>query len=172
MRRLFFVLLLSGLAWADKAWQHYSLDVSLTVPTGWKIIQGPVMLGLDPKERMRGERRPKFGLTWQQSPPSLDDFQNQVGASIKQKGGTLLAAQKLKISGYPALKLRARMPEKAFQIDAEIILIRASDFAGYQIISESMSVDTAAAAPTFAKILASLRVGPRPRARQIKVQND
>lgn len=169
---LLLLLLLSGLAPARPRWQHYNLNVSLDVPADWKIIQGPVMLSLDPKQRLKGERRPKFGLTWEQNPPTLDEFQRQLLASVSQKGGTLLATQKQKISGYPALMVKARMPEKAFQITAEIWLIRVSDFAGYQIICESMQIDTAAAEPVFARIMASLKVGPRPRASKLPVVND
>ncbi len=171
-RLLVLLLLLTGQARAQGPWQHYNLDVSLEIPPGWKIIQGPVMLSLDPKQRMKGERRPNFGLTWQQSPPPLDDFQRQLVEMIGQKGGTLLASQRLKLCGYPALRVKARMPEKAFQITAEIFLIRVDNSAGYQIICESMQMDTAAAEPVFARILASLRVGPRPRAKQLPVKND
>ena len=168
---LLLLLLMPVPAQAALPWQHYRLDVSLKIPDGWKIIQGPVMLHLDPKQRMQGERRPKFGLTWQQAPPTLDEFQSQVSASIAKSGGTLLAAQKLKISGYPAIRLRARMPEKVFQFTTELILIRVDAYAGYLITTESMQVDTAAADPIFVQILASLKVGPRPRAKSLKVQN-
>ena len=169
---VFLLLLLTGLAPAKPRWQHYNLDVSLNVPPGWKIIQGPVMLSLDPKQKMKGERRPKFGLTWQQAPPTLDDFQRQITDAIAKKGGTLLSAQRLKISNYPALRVKARIPEKGFQISAEIVLIRVDDFAGYQVLCESMQVDTAVADPFFAQILGSLRVGPRPRKKQLPVVND
>lgn len=172
MRYFLVILLLSGLVWADKAWQHYSLDVALTVPTGWKIIQGPVMLQLDPKQPWKGERRPKFGLTWRQSPPGLDQFETEMKAAIRQKGGSLLAARRLKLAGYPALRVRANMPEKGIPVTAEVILIRVDDLAGYLVTTESLGVDTAAADPAFAKILTSLRVGPRPRTRQLKVEND
>ncbi len=166
------LLLLTGLALAKPRWQHYNLDVSLNVPSGWKIIQGPVMLGLDPKQKMKGERRPKFSLTWQQSPPTLDEFHRQMVDAVSKQGGTLLSTQRLKISNYPAIRLKARIPEKVFQISADVMLIRVNDFAGYQIICESMQVDTATAEPFFAQILGSLRVGPRPRAKPLPVVND
>ena len=165
-------MLLTTLAWAEGPWRHYNLDVSLTVPPGWKIIQGPSMLSLDPKQRMQGERRPRFGLTWRQAPPSLDDFQRQAAGSIKQGGGTLVGAHKLKIAGYPALKVRARMPEKVFSITTELILVRVDDYAGYLITTESMAQDTAAADPYFAKILNSLRLGPRIRKAKLPVKNE
>ena len=166
------MLLLTAVAAAEGAWQHYNLDVSLKVPAGWKIIQGPVMLSLDPKQRMKGERRPSFGLTWQQAPPTLEDFQRQVTDSVKQKGGSLVATQKTKVSGYPALRVRARMPEKVFTIAAEIILVRVDQSAGYLITTESMAQDTAAADPAFAQILSSVRLGPRPRKVKLPVKND
>mgnify|MGYP003605497022 CR=1 FL=1 len=169
---VFALLLLTGLALARPRWQHYNLDVSLNVPSAWKIIQGPVMLSLDPKQKMKGERRPNFGLTWQQTPPTLDQFQRQITEMVAKKGGTLLSTQRLTISNYPAIRVKSRLPEKAFQITVEVILIRVNDFAGYQIICESMQVDTAAADPYFAEILGSLRVGPRPRAKPLPVVND
>ena len=169
---LILLVLLTGLAHAKGPWQHYNLDVSLEIPPDWKIIQGPVMLSLDPKQRLKGERRPNFGLTWQQSPPALDVYQRQLVEAVREKGGTLLATQRVKVCGYPALRVKARMPEKAFQITADIILVRVSDFGGYQILCESMQMDTAAAEPIFARILSSLRVGPRPHARPLPVKNE
>ena len=166
------LLLLTGLAPAKPRWQHYNLDVSLNVPSGWKIIQGPVMLSLDPKQKMKAERRPNFGLTWQQTPPTLDQFQRQMVDAITKKGGTLLSTQRLKISNYPAVRVKARIPEKVFQITADVLLIRVNDFAGYQVICESTQMDTAAVDPVFAQILDSLRVGPRPRVKPLPVVND
>ena len=145
------LLLLAGLAPAKPRWQHYNLDVSLNVPPGWKIIQGPVMLSLDPRQKMKGERRPNFGLTWQQTPPTLDDFQRQITDAIAKKDGTLLSIQRQKISNCPALRVKARLPEKGFQISTEVALIRVGDFAGYQVACESMQVDTARLVLKFAR---------------------
>ena len=171
-RLLLLLLLLTGLAHAKGPWRHYNLNVSLEIPPGWKIIQGPVMLSLDPKQPLKGERRPNFGLTWQQCPPHLDDFQRQLVELIRQKGGTLLSSQRVRVCGYPALRVKARLPEKSVQFTNDIILIRVDDAAGYQIICESMQMDTAAAEPVFARILASLRVGPRMRSKQLPIKND
>jgi hypothetical protein len=157
---------------AEGPWQHYNLDVSLNVPRGWKIIQGPVMLNLDPKEPMKAERRPKFGLTWQQTPPSLKDFQDQVQSSVKQKGGSTLFAKNIQVSGYPAVRIRAVMPESVFKVTADVILVRVDQYAGYQITMESFTQDTKAADPYFMGILESLRLGPRPRKVKLPVKND
>ncbi|MBS2033924.1 hypothetical protein JST97_03000 [bacterium] len=168
----FFLILLTAGALARPRWQHYNLDVSLNVPTGWKIIQGPVMLSLDPKQKLKGERRPNFGLTWQQTPPTLDEFRDRMVKTVAKKGGTLLATQRLVISNYPALLVKARLPEKAFQMEVEVLLIRVDQFAGYQVVCESMHEDAAAVSPVFHQILDDLRVGPRPRAKQLPVVNE
>lgn len=166
------LFLLAGLAMAEGLWQHYNLDVSLTVPRGWKIIQGPVMLDLDPKQRMVAERRPSFKLTWQQGPPTLEDFQRQVVDSVKQKGGSLVFVKTTQVSGYPAVRIRALMPESVFKVTADVILVRVDASAGYMITMESFTQDTGAAEPYFADILQSLRLGPRPRKVKLPVKND
>lgn len=125
-------LLLSSCARAEGPWQHYKLDVRLTVPPGWKIIQGPVMLQLDPKRPLKAERRPSFNLTWQQTPPTLDEFKEEVVGAVKKKGGSLAFVKPLQISGYPALRVRAVMPEGPYAITADLVLIRVDRFAGHQ----------------------------------------
>jgi hypothetical protein len=172
MKICLLLLLLTALSTAEGAWKHYRLDVSLTVPVGWKIIQGPGMLSLDPKQRMKAERRPKFGLTWQQAPSTLEEFQGHVVQSIKQTGGTVVFAKKLTVSGYPAARIRALVPEKIFKVTADVILVRVDNYAGYMITMESFAQDTPAADTHFSQILKSLKLGPRPRKVELPVKND
>jgi len=71
LRCLLLVLLSLKAGWAQTPWRHYNLDIRLTVPKGWRVTQGPVVVDISPRARFQGERKPKFGLTWQQAPPTL-----------------------------------------------------------------------------------------------------
>jgi hypothetical protein len=138
------------------------------VPADWKIIQGPVMLS-SIRSNAERERRPKFGLTWEQNPPTLDEFQRQLLASVsKRRHAAAPRSRKFRLSRTHGQGTHAG---KGFQITAEIWLIRVSDFAGYQIICESMQIDTAAAEP-FSPGSWQSESRPASRASKLPVVND
>ncbi|MFN8608206.1 MAG: hypothetical protein U0931_11790 [Vulcanimicrobiota bacterium] len=157
-------------ALAERPWRHYNLDVRLTVPSGWRLIQGPVMVQLSPNKPWKGERRPSMNITWQQNPPTFTDFRQQLDQRLQKQGGKVLQSDTYQTSGFPCLFTRIQTLDNGVPVAADAALIRVDDYRGYLAIGECLQVDASRARPVFQQILASLRVGPRPRPKQLPLQ--
>jgi hypothetical protein len=164
MKKAFWLLvLLTVSVLAKQRWQHYHLDLSLVQPSGWTVTQGPVMVSLSPEQDWRGARRPSFKVTWQQTPPPLDAFQEEVPASLKSRGAKVISIERLKLSGHPCVSIRAIVQQKTAQFPTQLILVRMDDFYGYLITTECMLTDQAQAEPVFQTMISSLKLGKKIR---------
>lgn len=164
MKKAFLLLvMLTVSVLAKERWQHYHLDLSLVQPAGWTVTQGPVMVSLWPEQDWRGARRPSFKVTWEQTPPTLDAFEEEVRASLKSKRAKLISTERLKLSGHPCVSIRAIVQQKTAQFPTQLVLVRMDDFYGYLITTECMSTDQARAEPVFQAMISSLKLGKNTR---------
>jgi hypothetical protein len=163
-------LLVCAPAAADRPWRHYNLDLSLKVPDGWRLVQGPVMVELSPNKPWKGERRPSMNITWQQAPPTFKDFRQQMDELLKKQGGKMIQSDTYTASGFPALLTRIQTFDNGVPVGADAVLIRVDDYRGYLAMGECLQVDAAQARPIFLQILTSLKVGPRPRPKPLPLQ--